>query len=106
MSGVAGFAETVLLLIASAAAIVAVIGIAASRDVYAQLIYGSIASGGAVVALVAAVIIEQGASIVTMQCIVLLLLMVPSSALATHRIAALVHERKRSAPTPTRDVDP
>lgn len=101
MSGVFGLAEGALLLAASAAAIVAVLGIAASRDVYAQLIYGSIASGGALVALVAAVIIEEGASIVTAQCIVLLLLMVPSSAIATHRIAALVRDRDRSLPPQT-----
>lgn len=104
MSGVLALAEIVLLLVAAAAAVVAVVGIAASRDVYAQLIYGSIASGGALVALVAAVILEQGASIVTLQCIVLLVLMVPSSAIATHRIAALV--RERSSPPPARGVDP
>lgn len=105
MSGVFGLAESVLLLLASAAAVVAVLGIAVSRDVYAQLIYGSIASGGALVALVAAVIIEEGASIATAQCLVLLLLMVPSSAIATHRIAALVRDRERSSRPPTPGAD-
>ncbi|RYY15852.1 MAG: hypothetical protein EON55_05550 [Alphaproteobacteria bacterium] len=103
MSVVFGVAEGALLLLAAAAAIVSVLGIAASRDVYAQLIFGSIASGGALVALVSAVIIEEGASIATAQCIVLLLLMVPSSAIATHRIAALVRDRDRSSPLPGAD---
>ena len=98
MSVVFGVTEAVLVLLGAAAAVVAIVGIGFSKDAFAQLIFGSIAGGGALIAIVAGLAIEQGATIVTLQGAFLVLLMVPSSAIAAHRIAALVLDRSASEP--------
>lgn len=100
MNELAKALEAALLFFAVAATVVSVIGIALARDAFVELIYGALPSGAALVALAACVGIERGIQVGTTQVVILALLSVPSSAIASHRIAAVVRGRNRNEASP------
>ncbi len=92
-------AVAVLITLGAAAIVVAVAGMALSREVFAMLLYGSIPSGLAAASIALAAALSRPPGVASLQLVVLFLLLAVSGAVGGHRIAAAAAIRKRRRKT-------
>lgn len=88
-------AIAVLIILGVAAIVVAVAGMALSREVFAMLLYGSIPGGFAAACFAIAAGLSQPPGVADLQLFVLFLTLAISGAVGGHRIAAAAASRER-----------